>query len=74
MNIKYSNYHIFRSIFTLVTGKRKELPILAKYLEGFLDDGPQFVLRLILFVLFGLGREGLDKGIGITIRLYLAFN
>ena len=56
---------IFRSIYTLVTGKRKELPILAKYLEGFLDDGPQFVLRLIIFVLFGLGREGLDKGIRI---------
>ena len=51
-----------RSVYTLVTGKRKELPILAKYLEGFLDDGPQFVLRLIVFVLYGLGREGLDKG------------
>ena len=74
MNIKYSNYLFYRSIFTLVTGKRKELPILAKYLEGFLDDGPQFVLRLILFVLFGLGREGLDKGMRITIRLYWVFN
>ena len=52
----------YRSVYTLVTGKRKELPILAKYLEGFLDDGPQFVLRLIVFVLYGLGREGLDKG------------
>ena len=53
---------VVRSMYTLATGKRKELPILAKYLEGFLDDGPQFVLRLIVFVLYGFGREGLDKG------------
>ena len=57
-------------MYTLATGKRKELPILAKYLEGFLDDGPQFVLRLIVFVLYGLGREGLDKGRCIW-RIYL---
>ena len=61
-------------MYTLATGKRKELPILAKYLEGFLDDGPQFVLRLIVFVLYGLGREGLDKGRCIWKNIYSAHN
>ena len=54
--------YAFRSVYTLATSRRKELPILLKLFEGFLDDGPQFVLRLIVFVLYGVGREG--KGWG----------
>jgi hypothetical protein len=34
---------------------------LSKVFEGFLDDGPQFVLRLVVFVLHGIGKEN-DRG------------
>lgn len=40
-----------------MTGKSRDLAILSKLLGGFLDDGPQFVLRLIIVVLFGIGSE-----------------
>lgn len=47
-------------IYTLCTGKNRELAIMSKLFEGFLDDGPQFVLRLVVVVLFGIG-IGQDK-------------
>jgi hypothetical protein len=34
---------------------------MSKLFEGFLDDGPQFVIRLVIVVLFGFGM-GKDKG------------
>ena len=34
---------------------------MAKLFEGFLDDGPQFVLRLVVFVLYGVG-AGRERG------------
>ena len=37
------------------------MAVLSKLFEGFLDDGPQFVLRLVVVVLFGIG-IGQDKG------------
>ncbi len=48
------------SIYALVTDRRHQLAALAKMLEGFLDDGPQFVLRLIIVVLYDIGL-GTDK-------------
>ena len=36
------------------------MAVLSKLFEGFLDDGPQFVLRLVVVVLFGIG-IGQDK-------------
>ena len=59
----YNIWKIFfcRAIYTLITGKNFELAVLSKLFEGFLDDGPQFVLRLVVVVLFGIG-IGQDKG------------
>ena len=37
------------------------MAILSKLFEGFLDDGPQFVLRLVIVVLFGIGTKN-EKG------------
>ncbi len=52
----------FRCIYTLIKGgKHREMAILSKLFEGFLDDGPQFVLRLVIVVLYGIG-TGKDKG------------
>ena len=45
----------------MLTSKDRELPDMAKLFEGFLDDGPQFVLRLVVFVLYGVGQAS-DKG------------
>ena len=43
-------------IYTLTTGgKRLHVAALAKLFEGFLDDGPQFVLKLVVVVLYGIG-------------------
>ena len=52
-----TNYDIWlnRCIYTLITGNNWELAVLSKLFEGFLDDGPQFVLRLVVVVLFGIG-------------------
>ena len=55
------NIFFCRAIYTLITGKNFELAVLSKLFEGFLDDGPQFVLRLVVVVLFGIG-IGQDKG------------
>jgi len=43
-------------IYTLYTGQSQtlELAVMTKMFEGFLDDGPQFVLRLVVVVLFGI--------------------
>ena len=45
-----------RCIYTLYTGQSQtlELAVMTKMFEGFLDDGPQFVLRLVVVVLFGI--------------------
>lgn len=43
------------SIYALVTDRRHQLASLAKLMEGFLDDGPQFVLKLVVVVLYGIG-------------------
>lgn len=54
-----------RCIFTLFKdSKFRELATLSKVFEGFLDDGPQFVLRLVVFVLHGIGKEN-DRGINL---------
>ncbi len=47
------------SIYALLRDRRHRLASLAKLLEGLLDDGPQFVLRLVIVVLYdiGLGRD-----------------
>ncbi len=50
-----SNVTLFRALYTLITGKNRELALLSKLFEGFLDDGPQFVLRVVVVVLFGIG-------------------
>jgi len=42
---------------TLRTGKNRDLAIMSKLLGGFLDDGPQFVIRVVVVVLFGIGSE-----------------
>jgi len=42
---------------TLRTGENRDLAILSKLLGGFLDDGPQFVIRVVVVVLFGIGSE-----------------
>lgn len=55
-----------RSISALVTGQRYHLARLAKLFEGFLDDGPQFVLKLVVVVLYGVGLSDED---GITFPL-----
>eukprot|EP00095_Tigriopus_kingsejongensis_P007483 maker-scaffold580_size130538-snap-gene-0.24 protein:Tk07483 transcript:maker-scaffold580_size130538-snap-gene-0.24-mRNA-1 annotation:"xk-related protein" len=38
--------------YTLITGRKRHLAALAKLFEGFLDDGPQFVLKLIVVVFY----------------------
>ena len=38
-----------------MTDRRHQLASLAKLMEGFLDDGPQFVLKLVVVVLYGIG-------------------
>ena len=49
-------------MYTLIKGgKHREMAILSKLFEGFLDDGPQFVLRLVVVVLFGIGTKN-EKG------------
>ena len=50
----------------MLTSKDRELPDMAKLFEGFLDDGPQFVLRLVVFVLYGVGQAS-DKGKSFNI-------
>ena len=40
------------------------MALMAKLFEGFLDDGPQFVLRLVVVVLYGIG-IGTDRGLVI---------
>ena len=52
---------IFRAIYSLITGKNFELAVLSKLFEGFLDDGPQFVLRLVIVVLVGVGNIGQNR-------------
>jgi len=42
---------------TLRTGENKDLANLSKFLGGFLDDGPQFVIRVVVVVLFGIDSE-----------------
>ena len=51
----------FRCIYTLFTGQNRDLAVMTKLFEGFLDDGPQFVLRLVVVVLFGI-HIGQGKG------------
>ena len=51
----------FRAIYSLLTGKNFELAVLSKLFEGFLDDGPQFVLRLVIVVLVGVGNIGQNR-------------
>ena len=46
---------LLRNVYTLFTGRRAHLASLAKLFEGFLDDGPQFVLKLVVVVLYGIG-------------------
>lgn len=41
-------------IYTLYTGQNMDLAKMSKMFEAFLDDGPQFVLRLVVVVLFGI--------------------
>ena len=36
--------------------------LLSKLFEGFLDDGPQFVLKLIIVVLYGIKEEEEEDG------------
>ena len=62
----------FRCIYTLIKGGRhREFAVLAKLFEGFLDDGPQFVLRLVVVVLFGIGtgKDGGEHRLNILDRL-----
>ena len=40
--------------------KHHERATISKFFAGFLDHGPQFVLRLVVVVLIGLGRAGVD--------------
>ena len=42
-------------VYSLVTSRRLHIASLAKLFEGFLDDGPQFVLKLVVVVLYGIG-------------------
>ena len=55
----------FRCFNTLRTGKNRDLAIMAKLLAGFLDDGPQFVIRVVVVVLFGIGSESKCKYLSI---------
>ena len=57
----YITLLLFRSIYTLITGQKRHLARLAKLFEGFLDDGPQFVIKLVVVVLYGIG-IGKEKG------------
>ena len=38
---------------------------MSKLLGGFLDDGPQFVIRVVVVVLFGIGSESKCKYLSI---------
>lgn len=60
--------------FTLVkSGKHRELAILSKLFEGFLDDGPQFVLRLVVFVLYGVGMSKDKDDVIFTLSMITSF-
>ena len=67
--IRNSNaFQLFcRCIYTLYTdGQNLDLAVMTKMFEGFLDDGPQFVLRLVFVVLFGIhAGQGKDNVIFI---------
>ena len=54
-----------RCFNTLRTGKNRDLAIMSKLLGGFLDDGPQFVIRVVVVVLFGIGSESKCKYLSI---------
>ena len=58
-------FYYFRCFNTLRTGENRDLAILSKLLGGFLDDGPQFVIRVVVVVLFGIGSESKCKYLDI---------
>ncbi len=76
MNTRYYNsplnskYSRFRCSYSLFTGRRVQLAALSRLFEGFLDDGPQFVIRVVVVVLYKIGL-GTDKGTATPLYCYL---
>ncbi|TRY76978.1 hypothetical protein TCAL_12031 [Tigriopus californicus] len=59
--------------YTLVTGRKRHLAALAKLFEGFLDDGPQFVIKLIVVVFYRIGIGKDKEDIIFTLSMITSF-